>query len=181
MSRAPGLILKEINGYRWGPGGLKAGPTLSSFAELKSDGSTACGAWIYSGIMAPTKDEERIGGHNHAANRSGDNWVSLGWGFAWPANRRVLYNRASADLRANRGRRRPASPAIRHTRRPRIRPLGPAAEEMDRPRRARTSLPRKRPTRPRSPTASGVENARRRQPLHHASRRQRVALSSRSA
>jgi formate dehydrogenase major subunit len=26
-----------------------------------------------------------------------DDRYSLGWGFAWPANRRVLYNRASAD------------------------------------------------------------------------------------
>ena len=89
------LILKEINGYRWGPGGLKAGPPVASFGELKDDGSTACGAWIYSGVFAPTPREP--GGHNHAANRAGDNWVSLGWGFSWPANRRVLYNRASAD------------------------------------------------------------------------------------
>ncbi|HJZ56798.1 MAG TPA: molybdopterin dinucleotide binding domain-containing protein, partial [Gemmataceae bacterium] len=90
------LILKEINGYRVMPGGLKPSPPVNTFGELKDDGSTACGAWIYSGIFAPTKDEP--GGHNHAANRKGDNWVSLGWGFSWPDNRRVLYNRASADL-----------------------------------------------------------------------------------
>jgi formate dehydrogenase major subunit len=90
------LILKEINGYTWGPGGLKGGVPLTSFDKLKDDGSTACGAWIYSGIFAPTEAEPM--GHNHAANRNGDDWVSLGWGFAWPANRRILYNRASADL-----------------------------------------------------------------------------------
>src|SRR5262245_3921768 len=89
------LILKEINGYRVMPGGLKPSPPVNTFGELKDDGSTACGAWIYSGIFAPTKGEP--GGHNHAANRKGDNWVSLGWGFSWPANRRILYNRASAD------------------------------------------------------------------------------------
>jgi len=91
------LILKEINGYHWSPGGLKAGMPVASFNELKDDASTACGAWIYSGIYAPTPEEP--GGHNFAANRQGDDWVALGWGFSWPANRRVLYNRASADLR----------------------------------------------------------------------------------
>jgi formate dehydrogenase major subunit len=91
------LILKEINGYRVGPGGLKGGEVLSNFGELKDDGSTACGAWVYGGILAPTKPEERVTGHNHAANRAGDDWVALGWAFAWPANRRVMYNRASAD------------------------------------------------------------------------------------
>jgi formate dehydrogenase major subunit len=89
------LILKEINGYRWGRGGLKAGPPVNNFNELKDDGTTACGAWIYSGIFAPTEKEP--GGHNFAANRDGDDWVALGWGFSWPANRRVIYNRASAD------------------------------------------------------------------------------------
>ncbi len=96
------LILKEINGFHWTPGQggkeenrlRQAGP-LRSFAELKDDGTTACGAWIYTGIYAPTK--EKPFGHNHAANRKGDAWVALDWGFAWPANRRILYNRASAD------------------------------------------------------------------------------------
>jgi formate dehydrogenase major subunit len=91
-----GLILKEINGCEWGPGGLKGGRPVTGFDKLKDDGSTACGSWIYSGIFAPTEKEP--GGHNHAANRKGDDWVALGWGFSWPANRRVIYNRASADL-----------------------------------------------------------------------------------
>jgi formate dehydrogenase major subunit len=78
------LVLKEINGYD-----VKSGEPLKSFAELKDDGRTACGAWIYGGIYA--------GGKNHAADRVGDDWVSLGWGFSWPANRRLMYNRCSAD------------------------------------------------------------------------------------
>jgi formate dehydrogenase major subunit len=89
------LVVKEINGFTWAPGGLRdpdAGP-LSSFAELKDDGSTACGAWIYTGIYADAI--------NHAADRRGDNWVSLGWGFSWPANRRLMYNRCSADPDGN--------------------------------------------------------------------------------
>ena len=88
---AAALILKEMNGYA-----VATGKPLKGFGELKDDGSTACGAWIYSGVYAPTV--EHPDGHNHAANRRGDDdWVALGWAFAWPANRRILYNRASAD------------------------------------------------------------------------------------
>jgi formate dehydrogenase major subunit len=79
------LILKEINGYN-----VHTGQPLSSFTELQSNGSTACGAWIYTGVMA--------GDVNRAASRKRDSWVSPEWGFSWPANRRILYNRASADL-----------------------------------------------------------------------------------
>ncbi|MEA2631717.1 MAG: formate dehydrogenase major subunit, partial [Chloroflexota bacterium] len=87
-------ILKEINGYD-----VATGLPVKGFGALKADGSTACGAWIYSGVFAPTAEEP--GGHNHAANRKGDDWVALGWAFAWPANRRILYNRASADPAGN--------------------------------------------------------------------------------
>jgi formate dehydrogenase major subunit len=88
------LILREINGFTVADGKL-----LASFADLKDDGSTTCGAWIYSGIYAPTADNPA--GVNKAANRTGDDWVALGWGFAWPANRRIMYNRASADPAGN--------------------------------------------------------------------------------
>src|SRR6201999_3785856 len=68
------------------------GRALSSYKELKADGSTACGCWIYCGVYA---DE-----HNQAARRT-PRWdqtaTALEWGWAWPANRRILYNRASAD------------------------------------------------------------------------------------
>ena len=56
---------------------------------MKDDGSTACGNWIYSGVF-PAPDR------NLAAARKPDNYVSLGWGFNWPANRHIMYNRASA-------------------------------------------------------------------------------------
>jgi formate dehydrogenase major subunit len=87
-------ILKEMNGYV-----VATGKPVKSFGDLKADGSTACGVWVYSGVYAPTAKEPD--GHNHAANREGDDWVSLGWGFAWPSNRRILYNRASADPAGN--------------------------------------------------------------------------------
>src|SRR5581483_8305246 len=78
-------IVKEINGYT-----LADGKVVKDFTALKGDGSTACGCWIFSGIMP----EE---GDNWSKHRNPDNYVSLDWGFAWPANRRILYNRASAD------------------------------------------------------------------------------------
>lgn len=77
-------IHKEINGYN-----TVTGEHVAGFAQLQDDGTTACGNWIYSGMMP---DPET----NLTASRNGDDYVSLGWGFAWPANRRVLYNRASA-------------------------------------------------------------------------------------
>jgi formate dehydrogenase major subunit len=80
-------ILKEISGYR-----LADGSPVSGFADLKDDGSTACGGWIYSGVYA--------GGKNQARRRkpgSEQNLVAPEWGWAWPMNRRILYNRASAD------------------------------------------------------------------------------------
>jgi formate dehydrogenase major subunit len=94
------LVLKEVNGYTYDSNlSLKESRSLGSFAQLKDDGSTACGAWVYTGVFAPT--DQHPSGHNHAANRQGDDWVSLGWGFAWPANRRILYNRAAADPAGN--------------------------------------------------------------------------------
>ncbi len=83
-------VLREING--WG----QDGKLLTGFAELKSDGSTACGCWIYSGCYA--------GGVNQPARRKPQgeqSWVAPEWGWAWPANRRILYNRASADPEGN--------------------------------------------------------------------------------
>jgi formate dehydrogenase major subunit len=81
-------VLQEINGR--GPDGT----LLNGFAGLKPDGSTQCGCWIYSGCYA--------GGVNQTARRkpqSEQSWVAPEWGWAWPANRRLLYNRASADPR----------------------------------------------------------------------------------
>jgi formate dehydrogenase major subunit len=79
-------VLAEVNG--WGPDRQP----LSGFAQLKDDGSTACGCWIYSGVRAD--------GVNQADRRKPgkeQSWIAPEWGWAWPANRRILYNRASAD------------------------------------------------------------------------------------
>ncbi len=77
-------VIKEINGYR-----VADRVPLAGFGECKDDGSTVCGNWIYSGIYPQE-------GKNLAASRNPDSYVSLGWGFNWPANRHIMYNRASA-------------------------------------------------------------------------------------
>jgi formate dehydrogenase major subunit len=80
-------VLAEISGYRWADR-----TPVGGFRELADDGSTVCGCWIYSGC--------RAGGVNQTARRRPgreQSWVAPDWGWAWPANRRILYNRASAD------------------------------------------------------------------------------------
>jgi formate dehydrogenase major subunit len=61
--------------------------SIRSFADLKADGSTASGCWIYCGVFD---------GENRARNRDPHGKYSHGWGWAWPMDRRILYNRASA-------------------------------------------------------------------------------------
>jgi formate dehydrogenase major subunit len=91
-------VLAEISGYRLAPGDDHATTPsagrepVSGYTELRDDGSTACGCWIYSGVYAD--------GVNQAARRRPgreQSEAALEWGWAWPANRRILYNRASAD------------------------------------------------------------------------------------
>lgn len=83
-------ILREINGYD-----LTTGRLVSGFDELKADGTTSCGCWIYSGCFADGVNQTRRRDPGDLDGPGGS--VSPEWGWAWPANRRVLYNRASAD------------------------------------------------------------------------------------
>jgi formate dehydrogenase major subunit len=83
----PEAVLAEVNGYT-----VADRAPVAGFKDLKDDGSTACGCWIYSGCYA--------GGVNQTARRTPwhqQSWVAPEWAWAWPANRRILYNRASAD------------------------------------------------------------------------------------
>jgi formate dehydrogenase major subunit len=79
-------VLAEISGYDDG------GEPLSAYKQLKADGSTSSGCWIYCGAYADSVNQ---------TGRRKPHWeqseVAPDWGWAWPANRRVLYNRASAD------------------------------------------------------------------------------------
>ncbi len=86
-------IMREINGYR-----IETGEHVAGFAELEDDGSTACGCWVYSGYFpAPGKNLTR----RRTPAGEGESYAALDWAWAWPMNRRNLYNRASADPDGN--------------------------------------------------------------------------------
>jgi len=102
-------VLAEINGWYTNPvagvgdpggsdgvvftidrdGNAHHGAQVDGYAELKPDGSTACGCWIYSGVFGSN-------GVNKANSRKSKNYLGHGWGFSWPSDRRIIYNRASA-------------------------------------------------------------------------------------
>jgi formate dehydrogenase major subunit len=96
-------VAREINGYAietlldpTDPTKVVAekGKQVASFAQLRDDGTTSCGCWIYSGCFNEN-------GNNMARRDTSDPddaGFYLKWAFAWPANRRILYNRASADM-----------------------------------------------------------------------------------
>jgi formate dehydrogenase major subunit len=78
-------IMQEIGGRH------ADGSFVARYQELSADGSTSCGSWLHAGIYRD--------GVNQAARkrpRGEQNWIASEWGWAWPANRRILYNRASA-------------------------------------------------------------------------------------
>jgi formate dehydrogenase-N alpha subunit len=81
-------IAQEINGFD-----LTTGKRVESFAALKDDGTTSAGNWVYSGSYPPAG--------NLMQRRGTSDPTGLGyfhdWAWSWPLNRRILYNRASAD------------------------------------------------------------------------------------
>jgi len=95
-------VAKEINGTALaeiqdptgqGAPSIKAGQQVPGFAWLKDDGTTLCANWLYSGSWTEAG--------NNMARRGTDDPSGLGiypnWAWSWPANRRVMYNRASCD------------------------------------------------------------------------------------
>ena len=97
-------VAKELNGYVvetvMDPADptkvlLEKGKQVPNFAVLRDDGSTASGCWIYAGCFTEAG--------NIMARRDNSDPDATGayskWSFSWPANRRILYNRASADLK----------------------------------------------------------------------------------
>jgi formate dehydrogenase major subunit len=95
-------VAKEINGKaladlhddKQTPTDWKMGQQLPGFAWLRDDGSTSCGNWLYCGSWPDSG--------SNTQRRNTDDPSNLGiypnWAWSWPANRRVLYNRASCDL-----------------------------------------------------------------------------------
>ncbi len=86
---SPEEVAKELSGSD-----LNTGKQLDSFSQLKDDGSTACGCWIYSGSWTEAGNL-MARRDNHDPSGKG---ITPGWSFSWPVNRRVLYNRASCDV-----------------------------------------------------------------------------------
>ena len=100
---SPAELAKEMNGYVVAdvldPNDptkkvLEAGKQVATFGVLRDDGTTACGNWIYSGSFTEAG--------NMMARRDnsdpGETGAYSKWSFSWPANRRIIYNRASADI-----------------------------------------------------------------------------------
>lgn len=98
-----GEVLKEMNGKALADVHDEKDPTkvlrtagqqVDGFAQLRDDGSTMCGNWLHSGVYTEAG--------NNAQRRVTADPTGLGmfhnWAFSWPANRRIMYNRASADV-----------------------------------------------------------------------------------
>ncbi len=95
-----GFYLEDIYDMSTNPPVLigKKGDQVPNFTFLQADGTTSCGNWLYCGSY-PQVDGKPV---NMAARRDKSDPTGLGlfskWGWSWPANRRILYNRASVDL-----------------------------------------------------------------------------------
>ncbi len=129
-------IAREINGKD-----LKSGQRLETFKDLVDDGSTSAGNWIYTGSYPESGNmmKRRNGVQDPKRNDPTGMGFYPEWAWSWPANRRVLYNRASADPEGKpwdssrpRSSRRSRTPCIQRCRR--------------RPRRSSTTKPRDAPT-----------------------------------
>lgn len=86
-------VAKEINGYT-----VSDGKPVEKFTLLQADGSTACGNWIYSGYFNQDGKEpaEQPAGRRDNTDETGIGSF-LNWSFSWPVNRRIIYNRGSAN------------------------------------------------------------------------------------
>jgi formate dehydrogenase major subunit len=101
-SPTPEELAKELNGYALAPVKDPVDPTkviapgkqIDNFGQLQADGSTLCGCWIYSGCWT---EQGNVMLHRNTADPSATG-IAPGWAFAWPSNRRILYNRASCDV-----------------------------------------------------------------------------------
>ncbi len=82
-------VLKEINGYN-----LENGELLKGIGELKADGSTSCGCWVYPGVFAGNQNNSK---RRDNVTDPGGLGIYPGFAWSWPGNMHVLYNRASCD------------------------------------------------------------------------------------
>ena len=100
------VVLKEINGVateditdKDGKVVYKKGQPLNTFAHLTDDGKTTVGLLdLHRRHRRGRRRQARQQGRPARKPADEKDYLAHGWGFAWPANRRILYNRASADL-----------------------------------------------------------------------------------
>jgi len=93
LKEISGRALVDIKDPKTGAVLFKAGEQLPGFGVLRDDGTTECGNWIYGGVWS------QAGNLSARRNNADDGGMGIHqqWGYSWPANRRVLYNRAGAD------------------------------------------------------------------------------------
>ena len=84
-------VLKEINGYD-----LETGELLKGIGELRPDGTTSAGNWVYPGVFANGENNSK---RKDNVNDPGDLGIYPGFAWSWPGNMHVLYNRASCDTK----------------------------------------------------------------------------------
>jgi len=94
----PHLVAKAINGFftkdvTIGDKTYKKGDQVPAFAMLKDDGSTSSGNWLY------CQSYNQDGNNMARRDKTDDSGIGLypKWSWAWPVNRRIIYNRASVD------------------------------------------------------------------------------------
>jgi formate dehydrogenase major subunit len=100
----PEELAKDMNGYTFvdlkdesGAVALRAGQLLDNFGQLRDDGTTSCGCWIFTGCYTEKGNQMA----RRDASDPREQGLAPNWAWAWPANRRIMYNRASADLAGN--------------------------------------------------------------------------------
>jgi formate dehydrogenase major subunit len=90
-------VLREMSGraLRDVPkAGLKTGELVSKVGDLQPDGSTSSGVWIYAGVFS---NGENLSKRRDGRTDPGGLGIYPNFGWTWPNNMRVLYNRASCD------------------------------------------------------------------------------------
>lgn len=85
-------VAKEINGHTWADK-----QQIVNFTKLADNGTTACGNWIYSGYYPGPERKDNKSANRDNKTDPGGLGLFPGWGFSWPLNRRIVYNRCSCD------------------------------------------------------------------------------------
>jgi formate dehydrogenase major subunit len=100
----PEELAKDMNGYTFadlkdasGSVALRAGQLLDNFGQLRDDGTTSSGCWIFTGCYTEKGNQMA----RRDASDPREQGIAPNWAWAWPANRRIMYNRASADPAGN--------------------------------------------------------------------------------